>query len=900
MNFTFLDLNQPVPILPSLYKGFKEKDSYSPSKLVKLHYEKYSPIYNDDFQELEIFLDDIIPLLENDQHIDILDDNPKQFIPKSPPEPEFLHHSVTSDFSVPIFHDDAHDINHVTPVAIVVDSDKPPMHDSLQDAYVSPFHTTVHPTVFPIINTSPLVLEKEQDKELYSNEVKQNKYFSGLIPHAINIQINIPPSDDRQYKETDTYREHKHIAVTEKPGYVSPLGGAHYDSTPKPVEVPLPPALPSYNPTHPPPLPGYNPTVSPKVPPYHSTTLKPLNLLPHHPPPNHYEAPHKSYIPPQPQYEQPVPATYDVTPKPHHLIREFKPPHADYLPPSSTLKPVYEAVSTIKPHYEPPKKEYLPPKLPAYHESTPSPPLPSYKEPSQSYVPPSSNYLPPHEEPPKLPAYHESTPSPLLPGYKEPTQSYVPPSSNYLPPHEHPPKLPAYHESTPSPLLPGYKEPPSQSYAPPSSKYLPPHDDHHSMTKFHPPSKEYLPPLHKDHHYKPGYESQNKEYLPPPHKDYHHSKTGYEPPSKEYLPPTPDHHPTDHGYSPPSKEYLPPPSHHHHADKHGYSPPTKDYLPPPTHHHVADGFDHIKPPSKDYLPPSGYIPPGPEVIHDIDGSPLSLLNPPHKDYLPPPPRLEAGIDKKYVAPPPRGKNALTVPEILNSHIEAPRGDVDHYIPPKTLNDVPKNFIRPDDILPPPPELLDVEGIDLDDLDDFDEDSIEITLEDLESLGLPGLENLGLNDLTSVEHPFLGLAKFRDGRPKSDEKKKGSKRQREKQLLNIKEEDKFEKLRNAPGKNGEVPFPPMPTTAPDSLDSVPIIERLRPEVLAQLRRAQASGGSGGSNPGFIPGKAGVDYPDFRSIPTTDFTCENFILPGFYADTFTSCQVSGKLCLMLDDK
>ena len=43
------------------------------------------------------------------------------------------------------------------------------------------------------------------------------------------------------------------------------------------------------------------------------------------------------------------------------------------------------------------------------------------------------------------------------------------------------------------------------------------------------------------------------------------------------------------------------------------------------------------------------------------------------------------------------------------------------------------------------------------------------------------------------------------------------------------------------------------------------------------------------PGFIPGKAGVDYPDFRSIPATDFTCENFILPGFYADTFTSCQV-----------
>ncbi len=47
--------------------------------------------------------------------------------------------------------------------------------------------------------------------------------------------------------------------------------------------------------------------------------------------------------------------------------------------------------------------------------------------------------------------------------------------------------------------------------------------------------------------------------------------------------------------------------------------------------------------------------------------------------------------------------------------------------------------------------------------------------------------------------------------------------------------------------------------------------------------------GASRPGFIPGKAGVDYPDFKNIPVTDFTCENFILPGFYADTFTSCQV-----------
>ena len=637
------------------------------------------------------------------------------------------------------------------------------VHEPDRPLYHSPIHSPLIPT-----STHPLDVENKQEDKTSSIDLTKSKYFSGLIPHAINIQINIPPSDDREYKESDSYRDQKHIIVSDKPGYVSPLNEIHYESTPSPV--PLPPALPSYNPTSPPPLPGYNPTVTPKVPDYKpsyhpSTTVKP-HLLPHHPPPpDHYEVPHKEYLPPHPHYETPKPASYQGTPKPHHLIRDFKPPHADYLPPSST----------IKPHYEPPVKEYLPP------SSTIKP----------HYEPPVKEYLPP-----KLPSYHETSPSPVLPGYKEPSKSYLPPSSDYLPP-----------------------------------------PDHHSITEYHPPSKEYLPP----HHVKPGYEPPSKEYLPP--KLPHHVKTSYAPPSKEYLPP----------------------------------------------HSAAPSYDHMKPPTRDYLPPSDYLPPGPELITDI-GGPIDLLHPPSKDYLPPPPRLEVGSGRKYVPPPPRTKEAALTVDVLNSHVDAPRGDIDHYIPPKTLNDVPKNFIRPEDILPPPPELLDVENIDidLDDLDDYDYDgdSVQISLEDLESLGLPGLESLGLDDLTSVDHPFLGLAKFRDGRPKTDEKR--GKKNKEK----VKEIDKFEKLRagSIRGEDGDLPFPPMPTHAPDSLDAVPIIERLKPDVLAQLRKAQATGGGGGGGPpGFIPGKAGVDYPDFRSIPNTDFTCENFILPGFYADTFTSCQV-----------
>ena len=732
-----------------------DKSKYQPnSKVIKLHYEKYSPLFRDDFKELEIFLDEIVPLLESDE------------------ENQIFHDAVYSDgdFKPHSIHDFV-DLNNVSPIVTFAESDKPILHDFYNDVYVSPFYSPKHissytPSSSPISSVTLKPVEHKQENYLDSTKLKDNKYFSGLIPHAINIQINIPPSDDRKYKESDSYREHKHIAVTGKPGYKSPLNGeSHYESTPA---IPLPPALPSYNPTQPPPLPSYNPTVSPKLPGYktsHSTTTLHPHLLPHHPhPPSHsYEVPHKSYLPPpQPHYEAPTPPSYEVSPTPGHLIRDFKPPHAEYLPPSPAV--------TVKPHYEPPVKEYLPP---------------------------------------KLPSYHGTTPSPLVPDYKQPSKSYLPPSSEYIPPDHH----------------------------------LIAHEEHHPFTEYHPPSKDYLPP--------------------PPH--HHHSKPGYEPPSKEYLPP---------------------PHHDHHAVKPGYEPPSKEYLPPHSHHPVQEGYDHMKPPTRDYLPPADYIPPHPELITDIDGAPLGLLNPPNKDYLPPPPRIEAVLDKEYVPPPPRSKDDLTVQ--LNSHIGPPRGEEDHYIPPKTLHDVPKNFIRPDDILPPPPELLDVDYLDdLNDLDDIDGDDIEITLEDLESLGLPGLESLGLNDLTSVDHPFLGLAKFRDGRPKSDEKRK-SNRKKQKETIKLKEDDRLEKLRLAAGEGG-LPFPPMPTTAPDSLDSVPIIERLRPEVLAQLRQAQATGGGGGGPPGFIPGKAGVDYPDFRSIPATDFTCENFILPGFYADTFTSCQV-----------
>ena len=97
-----------------------------------------------------------------------------------------------------------------------------------------------------------------------------------------------------------------------------------------------------------------------------------------------------------------------------------------------------------------------------------------------------------------------------------------------------------------------------------------------------------------------------------------------------------------------------------------------------------------------------------------------LLSLPEKDYLPPPPRgpqfpveeLLVLSDKSYVPPPPRESDTLTIPDIINSHIgdSGAATGKEHYIPPKTLNDVPKNFIRPEDLPEPPaPEdFLDIE------------------------------------------------------------------------------------------------------------------------------------------------------------------------------------------------
>ena len=279
--------------------------------MVKLHYEKYSPSFSEDLKELEIFLEKYLPILKSEKAVDAGDagqtnkvlttfsplnlpgvyDPPSVAAPEPPPDSLLSLHQHAEPAGPltdrPSIVDTSH-TSHMTTTSL---------HDT---SYVSPFH---------LVQPQPvLVNDDDKQKEYQEINIRPNDpLFSGLLPHAINIQINIPPSDDRQYKESDSYREEK--VISEGPGYHSALG----------ADYGLPPRLPSYSPTVTPGLPHYSPSPS--------TTAQP-HLLPHHPPPasSHYQAGHH-----QPSYEPPTPASIELPHTPHNLISDFRPPHAEYL-----------------------------------------------------------------------------------------------------------------------------------------------------------------------------------------------------------------------------------------------------------------------------------------------------------------------------------------------------------------------------------------------------------------------------------------------------------------------------------------------------------------------------------------------------------------------------------------
>ena len=499
--------------------------------------------------------------------------------------------------------------------------------------------------------------------------------------------------------------------------YVSHLKKPEYNSIVEKSQI-------SYN--EPPKLPEYSKSESPLLPNYQHTSPNPL---PAYKPHEGFKPPHADYIPPPNLLPNHGPSKDGINPSllPHH-----GPPSEKYLPPIDNL------ISTT---YRPPIDDYIPPlphPLPAH--TTYLPPNSDYKPPHPSYKPPTKDYIPPHSKPSQTPA-----------AYSPPNKEYLPPNPNYSIPDHH-----DLHHSPPSNNL--------QSYAPPHADYLPPH------ANYLPPHADYLPPheSHEEHKHISGYSPPNKEYLPPKLPGYngeHHPaglsdyNEGIPAPKlpNNYLPPTESYHAPkglDSTYKTPTKEFIPP-NHHdskdqHHSNHHlseyaphnpSYDhihPPNKEYLPPhkPTYDHIhppnkeylppkKPSYDHIHPPNKEYLPPPEYIPAIEEEI--------SSLEPPTLDYLPPPSRgPQFSSDLSYVAPPPRNKNA----DILNSHIVPPNEDLtDTYIPPKTKNDVPKNFLRPEDI----PSIDDPELIDILDSE------LKATIEELE-----------------LDGAFFGLAKLRDG------------------------------------------------------------------------------------------------------------------------------------------
>ena len=654
-------------------------------------------------------------------------------------------------------------------------------------------------------------------------------------------------------------------------------------------------------------------------------------LAPHE---NHhlgFKPPSKEYLPPKPIVHPSAPT---IVPPPEDPFILSTTPH-DYPPIDVT--------------YKPPSQEYLPPHQ--YSSSTPhSVPhdLHTLAPPSKEYLPPPSNAIEEIGHAIHIAEHHHAhvtVPPALLPkhpdekyhitatlnqgGVLSPHQATVskvgPHSINiqiHMPPEEHRPKSttterlpPVYYPTTeeaeaehkilPHMLPHGHHDHDQKVMLP----HMLPHGDHVGYKTGPPPSlPQYVPPpdsTHADGYGKlPKYLSLGlppKKYVP----SYHSI------PPKEYLPTNPKLYTSIlRDNKRPSYESKVPAgtlsdlTNNNNAD---FLQPLQTLRPPSADFHApikeikapvkADGYlppENYTPPSKDYLPPADDetipAPPNPvELPENIDdGLPSRGPQfPVRQEEVP-------AKEKDYASPPPRANKVsktelqLQIEEILNSQVIPPSRSKEKYIPPKTQFDVPKNFVRPDEIVEAVPPVGPIVPLLEEDPDSEVDDFGVIDILDEEELPEPPIPETVPEQLT--EQPFLGLAKLID-----PERKKSLK-----ELEELKAEvKKLAKLVKQP--TDEPPLPPIPTVPtflgslqklqqklpPQPSSFVPFIEKFDPTVLQQL---QSTITNQGNRNGKIPGKPGVDYPDFKTIPATDFSCENFILEGFYADTFTSCQVS----------
>ena len=787
-----------------------------------------------------------------------------------------------------------------------------------------------HPSELPpevnLDHHVPMVPPRDE----YVSPKSPKKITVNGVHYQLPTKEYLPPYQEKEYHSD---KEHG-ILTPPIEEYLPPQASVHGEYHPPPGQANLKPPVKEYLP------PNYytdphhgevshdlGATYHPPTEEYYAPTTE-YHPVPH-PKPSHHAAPGGvAFAPPSKEYLPPIDyKVKDLGPEHPTLV----PPSKEYLPPpSNPIETIGHAIH-VKEHHQ--HHVTVPPTfLPPHH---PTHSTPHHKdEVAPTFLPPHDNpkvplggiaptFLPPHDKSPKgdyhVTATLDKDHVPISVTHDGPHSMNIQINLSGLKDHlkegdKYPDIPPLYRTSKPPAQI---KDHPHADHEAVHPSMLPPHYEAHPhdivMPHMLPHTGHYKEDAKSHHgpsHHGPP--PSLPQYVPPPlstHADTYAYKPHHDLPPREYVP-------VGHSLHP--KQYLPTNPLAYQAGRSNY--PSYDLKSPAALNlKDVDPMRTFKPPVADFRPPSeinapiradGYIPPA---------EPTSAYSPPDKDYLPPvepvtddpeipvpplpeelPPDVDIDIDdglasrgpqtplnlkdKPYVPPPPRPGGPLAdVEDVLNSQIGPPATKLkDPYIPKKTKFDVPKNFVRPEDAEIDPK----------DEVDDFG------TIDILNAEGLPEPpvpdfvpNSVGeAEDLT--EQPFLGLAKLQSASLQDKSLK---------ELEELRDEvKKLAKLIEKPETTGPQlpPMPTLPTLSGAALGSLklppqpssfmPFLEKLQPSVLQQLQANIRS--TSNQQGGKIPGKPGVDYPDFKTIPATDFSCENFILEGFYADTFTSCQVS----------
>ena len=766
--------------------------------------------------------------------------------PQSVAKPETETNVLLTHFSPPKVH-----INRPSEKYLPPSKEYP----HLAETHVKPSNTYLPPS---IEYNNPEKVDHHAVSDLLNHE--KLTHYSPPEPsiHKFQHQKYLPPSEEY---DSPIINDNKLSTVEKLTHYVPPsLSIQHapsekylppsedYHSPDK--EAYQPPGLENNSPSN-----KYLPPSSEYVPPNNehdqSKSKDPVKdtISDHHAASIHGPAPSLTYLPPVHEYDKPRKIEYPLS-KEEEVLTHYVPPpalpnHPDapsqtYLPPSKAHVHPPEIISPISgkhhnhqigidkgallAHYSPPKQEYLPP-------------IPF--SPETAFAPPTENYLPPTDYSPqdpngsgkKINTHGENFP--FTPTDDDNVKVHrIVISDGHV--HEdkkivHPHRLPPHSINIQINI-------PNKDEVNIGKLY----DDHHNGKK--PPLlPDYVPTHNIDHSKFPVQKVMKKS---------DHALATLHPPSAIYTTPNPLRDSLSHIH-PPKVDYLPP------VDEIA-GPLSGDYLPPPVPSTILDVPPEVIIDSNSQPPNIPPPPPPPEVISpDVDGDvkvsrlEADYLPPPknpkkYEDYVPPPPRDDLSAVKLVddlpppPPPPPLPPAVKNLPQIFNSQALPPTTIEEAYIPPKTANDVPKNFIRPEEVPPPPPLPI----IDTNDIIDV--------ISDVEDISPP------------VPTAFLGLAKLKD--------------EEEKEKVESKSENIV----------GEPRLPPMPTSLPPG-SLLPLLNKLSPRLLQSLRGTAVGGVGMGNGRTKIPGIPGKDYPDFKFIPSTEFTCENFILEGFYADTFAGCQV-----------